>query len=162
MTEFDEQTQQSKPHALLLLHLKTAEYRRGEETKGVLAGYEAAAVSLGCSTDALEDAARSPGLIALGAAWPWPHVTTGYTLGLPVWFETTQERYDSSLEVLPPIYFPGGFFVSEAATHHPDGTPVYAAFVQRGTRCFVREFPNTREAIAVALRQLDDALMVPA
>ena len=40
----------------------------------------------------------------------------------PVWAEITEAAYWEALEALPPIYFPGGFAVSEAMTDGPTGT----------------------------------------
>ena len=55
----------------------------------------------------------------LKAAWdyrapqPWP------------WRDITEADADYCLEVLPPIYFPGGFAVSEPVMHDAQGRPIY-------------------------------------
>lgn len=87
-----------------------------------------------------------PPIVQLGSAWPWPVVSDFRDR----WHESTQEHHEYGLGVLPPIYFPGGFFVSEAATHDRRGVPVYAAWVEIGGRYFVREIPRDKHAEALA------------
>jgi len=41
------------------------------------------------------------------------------------WVEVSEERWSYCLEVLPPIYYPGGFAVSEASWHDGRGRAVY-------------------------------------
>ncbi len=86
----------------------------------------------------------------LGTAWPWPTIHGPRGAGSPGWFETTEAVYDNQLGVLPPIYFRGGFMVSEPADHDGRGVPIYAAFVKVGPRYFVREVPEDRAVRAAA------------
>jgi hypothetical protein len=58
------------------------------------------------------------------------------------WQEVTAERFEEMLNVLPPIYFPGGFLVSEPCDHHArTGRPRYSAFRQEGGRYFASSRP---------------------
>lgn len=66
------------------------------------------------------------------------------------WTEVSEDVYQSSLDVLPPIYFPGGFFVGEAANSDERGVPTYHAFVKRGGRFFLRECAVDKHAEALA------------
>jgi hypothetical protein len=89
----------------------------------------------------------------LGAAWPWPTIKGPRGHGSPSWFETTREVYDNQLGAVPPIYFRGGFMASEPADHDARGVPIYAALVEIGDRCFVREVAeDAAAASAAALR----------
>jgi hypothetical protein len=65
MNEFDEQMDgQSKDEILALLKSKAAEYYQGEETIGVLAAYEAAALRAGLPISQIEAAvARGKGAL---------------------------------------------------------------------------------------------------
>lgn len=85
-------------------------------------------------------------------------VTEARHRGEPTWFETTERLWWHFLEVLPPIYFHGGFFVSEPADHTPAGIPIYSALVQRGSRYFIRELPAN--ATDAAMDELNYALVV--
>lgn len=42
-----------------------------------------------------------------------------------VWAQISEEAYWEALEILPPIYFPRGFAVSEPSCHNAEGRPVY-------------------------------------
>jgi uncharacterized protein DUF1419 len=77
------------------------------------------------------------------------------------WVRITPEDYDYMLNVLPPIYFSGGFAVSEAYDDDPEtGEPRYATVVQAGFKFYVRHLPKSRMAAeATALR---DFLVPPA
>lgn len=74
------------------------------------------------------------------------------------WIEIDVERADYYLNVLPPIDFPGGFFVGEPATHDDRGVPVHTAVVQRGARYFERDCAIDRASSGRAVKELDDAL----
>lgn len=88
-------------------------------------------------------------IINLGDAWPFPAVDDARRRGERTWFQVSQARYDYFIEVLPPIYFPGGFFVSEAASHDDRGVPIYSAFVEIAGRYYCREFARDRHAEAM-------------
>lgn len=51
--------------------------------------------------------------------------------------EVSEQEYWDMLEVLPPIYVPGGFMVSEPVTDTRKGT-AYAHYAQRGEKFFAR------------------------
>ena len=60
------------------------------------------------------------------------------------WTEITAERHNDMLEVLPPIYGPQGFLVSEACDHHAlTGRPRYDAFISRGGKHYASSRPLT-------------------
>lgn len=99
----------------------------------------------------------------IGDGWPWPTVSEDRHAGGAAWFESNREHYWYGLNVLPPIYFPGGFFVSEPCCHDERDVPSYAAWVQIGeegsARYFVREIP--KDGWAKALAELREALRSP-
>jgi len=97
-----------------------------------------------------------PAIVNLGDAFPFPAVTEGRRAGHSTWFETTQEQREHFRDVLPPIPFPGGFFVSEPAAYDGRGVPIYSAFVKLQGRYFVREF--AADAHEAAFRELVNAL----
>ena len=67
--------------------------------------------------------------------WPW-----GACDAHPgAWVECSAEHWMYCLEVLPPIYFAGGFAVSEAVRDGATGAPVYLCLVHIGSRYFARE-----------------------
>lgn len=90
-------------------------------------------------------------LVNLGAAWPWPAANAP-----GAWYESIEEHYEHAFECLPPIFFPGGFFVSEPAFHDARGVPAYAAWVKINDRYFVRNV--LRDGHAAALAQLRETL----
>jgi hypothetical protein len=65
------------------------------------------------------------------------------------WIPITEDEHDELLGVLPPIYFPGGFAVSEAIRHNGQGQPVYLCVRKAGGCHFAQEL-TIREAIALA------------
>lgn len=89
-------------------------------------------------------------VVPLGTAWPFPAVTEDRWAGGSAWFETTEQHLMDALCALPPVYFPGGFFMGEPAAHDERGVTIYSAWVRIGERCFVREFPQDRHAAALA------------
>ncbi len=97
----------------------------------------------------------SVNIIDSRGAWPFPAVTKAYREGRTDWVEVDEERYDYCLGVLPPIYFRGGFFVSEPAAHTDAGEPVYTAAAVVNGRYFLRDVPRSQGEAAVAeLREL--------
>jgi hypothetical protein len=54
------------------------------------------------------------------------------------WYRITPKDASYCLEVLPPIYFPGGFAVSEAAWHDENGQATYFAVVKIGSGYYGR------------------------
>lgn len=66
------------------------------------------------------------------------------------WIEMSEEHATYSLEVLPPIYFRGGFAVSEPAWHNEHDEPVYWCVVKAGSKHYGRHL-TVREAPAAAL-----------
>lgn len=50
------------------------------------------------------------------------------------WVEITDEDYWEALEVMPPIYFSGGFAVSEPTRHTAEDVPVYLCIKQLTTK----------------------------
>ena len=100
-------------------------------------------------------------IVNLGAAWPWPRASYWRPEAeRETWFESTEEHHDEQLNVLPPIYFRGGFFVSEPSCDDSRGVTVFAAWVRIESagrvRYFVREVP--RDMIEHALAELSAAL----
>lgn len=95
------------------------------------------------------DHVSSLGFIDRRGQWPFPAVTEARKSGKPIWVEINEKHADEVLGVLPPLYFKGGFMVSEPATHViRDGKemPVYAAVVSvnrslAAPRYFMRELP---------------------
>ena len=55
------------------------------------------------------------------------------------WRKITQEDADYCLEVLPPIYFRGGFAVSEPVIHDDKGRPVYLCVKRERSHTHGRE-----------------------
>jgi len=61
--------------------------------------------------------------------------------------EITEDRWEYMLEVLPPMYLleidgkkvKGGFAVSEALSHGPDGGPTFSAYWQEGEKFYEQE-----------------------
>ena len=90
--------------------------------------------------------------------WPYPAVSEAYRAGQDEWTEIDEEQMYYFLEVLPPRYFTGGFFVGEPAAHDSRGVPVHAAVVKARGRYFMRECPIDTPSIAKALRELMAAL----
>src|SRR5216117_3994445 len=91
--------------------------------------------------------------------WPFPKATLSrqaYPHPGGDWFEISEAHGNDLLNVLPPIYFPGGFFVSEPADHDASGRPVYAAVVRVNGRWFLRECAqgSEQECIKALHRQL--------
>lgn len=87
--------------------------------------------------------------------WPWPLVSDIRRRNETAWVEVDEDAAYQMLTAVPPLYFKGGFFMGEPATHvlHPrtaDMVPVYAAVVKINDRHFVREVPQTTVAAAVA------------
>ena len=68
------------------------------------------------------------------------------------WQEIDEKTYWYFLEVLPPIYFPGGFAVSEPITHNEEGFAVYQCCAAIGGKYYGRE--ATRKAAAASLPAL--------
>ena len=56
-----------------------------------------------------------------------------------IWCEISEAQMMEALEVLPPIYFPGGFAVSEPLRHDGNGDPVYLCVVTIGEQYWVVE-----------------------
>jgi hypothetical protein len=54
------------------------------------------------------------------------------------WHEITEEDADYCLGVLPPIYFRGGFAVSEPVIHNAKNEPVYLCVVRARGQLFAR------------------------
>lgn len=93
--------------------------------------------------------------------WPWPLVSDLRRAGQTAWVEVDEDAAYQMLTAVPPLYFRGGFFMGEAATHilHPrtsDMIPVYAAVVKIDERHFVREVPTT--TVQSAVQELREAL----
>jgi len=63
-----------------------------------------------------------------------------------VWAEIGEEQADEALNVLPPIYVPHGFMVSEACTANTEGHSVYLCVKQSGGRYFAAY--RTRKQVA--------------
>jgi hypothetical protein len=58
--------------------------------------------------------------------------------------EVTEQHYYDMLGVLPPIYAPIGFMVSEATDHCPNtGRPRYTAFVEHANKFYESADPMT-------------------
>jgi hypothetical protein len=87
--------------------------------------------------------------------WAYDEMRADYDAGGQNWFEVTEAFYWQALEVLPPIYLAGGFFVGEPEKSTKDGT-LYAGFTQKRGRFFARY--ATRSTWAEAIKGLTDAL----
>ena len=71
------------------------------------------------------------------------------------WHATTFDRAEELLNVMPPIYFPGGFAVGEAIRHDSEGRAVYLAVAMTPGCTWVRELAiKDAPAAVVALRQV--------
>jgi len=58
------------------------------------------------------------------------------------WMETTPEKYDEMLNVLPPAAWKGGgFLVGEPWDHGSDGRPRFEAFIDTGGKYYVSSRP---------------------
>lgn len=88
-------------------------------------------------------------------SWPHPAIANARQGGT-AWVEISAEHADYSLNVLPPIYIPGGFMVSEPADHTPEGDPIYTAIIQIGSRYFARDVPwhHRKDARKMLLAEL--------
>lgn len=82
--------------------------------------------------------------------WPHPLAELLRHAGRSTWIEVSEEFNEHSLNVLPPIYVRGGFFVSEPADHDPDGVAIYALNVKCAGRFFMRECRRDKAAEAIA------------
>lgn len=82
--------------------------------------------------------------------WPCPALGEDFTAGLNQWREVDEATHDYFRAVLPPIYFNGGFFVSEPCRHIGD-EPTYNAVATVGGRYFMRELPESHGPDAVDL-----------
>ena len=58
--------------------------------------------------------------------------------------EITEEEYFDALNVLPPVYVPGGFLICEAVTDTPYGD-VHSMYAQRSDRYFARYVVRCRQ-----------------
>ena len=92
--------------------------------------------------------------------WPHPLLETIHATGRPDWVEVSEEYYEYSLEVLPPIYVGQGFMVSEPADHTAEGRPVYTGLVRYDGRYFARN--DTRAGFQAAQTMLQVAVNGPA
>jgi hypothetical protein len=81
----------------------------------------------------------------------WPH-----QVNAEQWHEISEADCWYSLEVLPPIYFAGGFAVSEPIRDDEHGEPVYLCIVGIGPKFYGRELPRSRAATEA--RSLRDGL----
>lgn len=86
--------------------------------------------------------------------WPWKACDANPG----AWCATSAEDADYCLEVLPPIYFRGGFAVSEPIRHTAEDVPVYLCLVQAGgvtfaRQCTVKEAAADVEALRAAVLQ---------
>lgn len=74
--------------------------------------------------------------IIAGHVGEWPFPIMDENPG--AWVEISEEHWDYSLGAVPPIYFEGGFAVSEASHSDERGRSMYAACVNIGSRYFMR------------------------
>lgn len=97
--------------------------------------------------------------------WAYVDLDADYKAGLSTWREVSEDFYWQALEVLPPIYAPGGFLVGEAHDHETSGHANYAGFVctgspgEYGSRyfaryCTVKEFPARVAELRTELRRI--------
>jgi hypothetical protein len=84
--------------------------------------------------------------------WPWKACDNDPE----AWCEINEEHADYCLNVLPPIYFPGGFAVSEPVRADASGQEVYLALVTWHGRPFARYL--NRQQMKTAARELHDHL----
>ena len=54
--------------------------------------------------------------------------------------EVTEEVYDHFLNILPPIYVPGGFCVPEPVAHSEADRPIVARYRTRGVGQFTHDY----------------------
>lgn len=64
------------------------------------------------------------------------------------WHPMTAAEAEYCLNVLPPLYFKGGFAVPEAVRTGSDGRSVYLCVVHRGGQPFCREMAYTDAAFS--------------
>lgn len=89
--------------------------------------------------------------------WAYDEIEADYDAGQHVWREVSEGFYWQALEVVPPVYAPGGFLVGEAWKHTANDEPVRAAFTKIGKRYFATiataaEFPARRSGLIHTLR----------
>jgi len=72
------------------------------------------------------------------AEWAYPEMEADFRELALAWREVSEQFYTQAREVLPPIYVPCGFMVSEPHTHLSTGEAVYAGFVTVRGRYFAR------------------------
>ena len=83
-------------------------------------------------------------------AWPFPAITEARkTPG--AWVEISEAHADQLLEAVPPIYIPGGFMVSEPASHDHDDMPILCAVVKYTGRYYAREMRRDLGGSAIVL-----------
>ena len=68
--------------------------------------------------------------------WAYEEMEAEYEAGRATWFEVSEGFYYQALNVLPPVYAPGGFLVGEPWNHNRAGQAILAAFVKTGERYF--------------------------
>jgi len=84
--------------------------------------------------------------------WPFKRADEAPTL----WHEMTEKDWWYCLEVLPPIYFAGGFAVSEAYGNDEQGRATYWCCVQVGSRYFGKHMAVAE--MPAAARELRDRM----
>lgn len=61
------------------------------------------------------------------------------------WTETTEERYEEMLNILPPAAMAGGaFLVGEPAIHDAEGRSCFDAFAHIGAKFYASSEPMSR------------------
>lgn len=85
--------------------------------------------------------------------WPFPAISEARKAGAGDWVEISEEAATDLLNVLPPIYIPGGFMVSEAADHDARGVAIYCAVVNAHGRYLAAELPSDMRSHARTLAE---------
>lgn len=90
-------------------------------------------------------------------AWPFPAVTDASRGG--EWTEISEAHADDLLNVLPPVYIPGGFMVGEEVAYDDERGPLFTAVINVGGRRLAQNWParQRRDAFAAASAALQEA-----
>ena len=99
----------------------------------------------------------SPQIYPIPDAWPCQIIEERDRNDMHCWTEISEEHYWYFLEVLPPIYVPGGFQVSEPWRDNLHGYPLYLTVATIRERHYARHLAtrDAGDAIAQLRAQLD-------
>ena len=103
-----------------------------------------------------------PSIIPACADWPIPQLQKLRHDNADVWVCVPDSFADYMLEVVPPVYVPGGFLVGEPDSHDAQGYPVRLGFAHVNGQYFARyatkhDWPGLRISLLIALSTPDEA-----